>query len=142
MELEPPQDHIAGALDADGCFSGRLKQYGCRYDHLIKFIGRLDGDRLHAEFFTSANGNPPELAARKIRCTLPIRDEGRFGASDGEEYRYWLRYRPSGGPKYQWLCGQLFADRLFVRLIFGSPKYQSSFCRAEGWFVRAERRGG
>jgi hypothetical protein len=128
--------HIAGALNSDGSFSGNLKQYGCRSSHSIKFSGRVKNNEILAEFFTSARGNPPEMSAKKLQSILPIRKDGSFGDSEDESSRFWLRYRPSGGPKYQWLSGKVLYEGVYIRLTFGSPKYPSSFCKAEGLFSR------
>ncbi len=126
--------HVAGDFNTDGTFSGKLKQFGCRNNHLIQFSGCVRGSKIYAEFFTSANGNPPELTAKKLQCVLPIRPDGSFGSTQGEESRFWLRYRPSGGPKYQWLTGKIFGGGVYINLTFGSPKYASSYCKAEGLF--------
>lgn len=139
MELDAQANHRAGTLESDGSFSGKLRQFGCRSSHQIKFSGRVSRKEIYAEFFTSASGNPPELAAKKLHCKLPITPTGSFGGTDEEQYRFWLRYRPSGGPKYQWLSGEVLDDRVFIKLTFGSPKYDTSFCHAEGWFLRQSK---
>jgi hypothetical protein len=128
--------HVAGNIDNDGAFSGKLRQSGCRNNHLIKFKGHIRNNQIFAEFYTSATGNPPELAAKKLQCLLPIRSDGSFGSTHGEKSRFWLRYRPSGGPKYQWLSGKIVDEGVYIILTFGSPKYPSSYCKAEGLFKR------
>lgn len=136
MELKITTDHVAGIIESNGTFSGSLKQFGCRNCHRIKFSGRINEKVIYAEFFTSANGNPPELAAKKLCCELPIMSDGSFGGTDMDESRFWLRYRPSGGPKYQWLSGKVSADHIHIKLTFGSPKFSSSYCHAEGLFLK------
>jgi hypothetical protein len=108
-----------------------LTQNGCRSDRKVPIGVNMKDGNVFGYVFPSRRGNPPEKRNPQ-KFQFKIREDGRYGGTEGHENRFWLRPHSSGDPKYQWVGGKVNDSEIQVTLTMGSPDHSDSFCDATG----------
>ncbi len=125
-----------GGLKDNGAFSGYVGQNRCKGPKLLPITGKVNQDgTVTGTVHTAKRNNPPEKSNIALQYSFTVRDDGSFGGSSGDENRFWLRYHSTGAPKYQWISGITWEDKVLVKIRYGSPGISKSFCNASGVFT-------